>query len=102
MQNCCDSYTTSFDSFLSMLTYHQEQSRNSQWLHSPVRDLSVEPLEPNLIGYAKICEFASGVSKEAVLDTANHLGLALRVNGELYPVRETAYKSLLDGAKISG
>lgn len=35
-------------------------------------------------------------------DTAENLGLAMRVNGELYPVRMTAYKSLLDRAKIGG
>ena len=31
-----------------------------------------------------------------------NLGLALRVGGDLYPLRTTAYKTLLDRAKISG
>lgn len=35
-------------------------------------------------------------------DTAENLGLAVRVDGELYPARMTAYKSLLDRAKIGG
>ena len=35
-------------------------------------------------------------------DTAENLGLALRIDGELYPLRDTAYKSLLDRAKIGG
>ena len=53
-----------------------------------------------LIG--NLSAFAAGTSQEAVEDTAENLGLAMRVNGELYPVRLTAYKSLLDRAKIGG
>lgn len=102
MQKFCDSYTTTFDSYAAMLGYHQEQSKNSQWVYSPVNELSVEAVEPTLIDYARIGEFAEGVSEDAVIDTAEHLGLALKVNGELYPVRETAYKTLLDRAKING
>ena len=46
--------------------------------------------------------FASGISEEAVADTADNLGLALRVGGSLYPIRGTAMKTILDWAKISG
>lgn len=47
-------------------------------------------------------KFAPGISKDAIYDTVANLGLAIRVNGEYYPVRETAYRSLLGRAKISG
>ena len=35
-------------------------------------------------------------------DTVRGLGLALRVDGSLYPVRDTAYRSLLERAKLAG
>ena len=35
-------------------------------------------------------------------DTVRGLGLAMRVEGNLYPMRDTAYKSLLDRAKLRG
>ncbi len=35
-------------------------------------------------------------------DTAQNLGLAMRVFGELYPIRTTSYKTLLDRAKLGG
>ena len=46
--------------------------------------------------------FAPGTSQEAVDDTVNNLGLAMMVDHQYYPIRGTAYKSLLDRAKIGG
>lgn len=103
MQNQCrDSFYTTFLTYPSMLDYHEVQTRNSQWKHAQVRDLEVEPLDRKSPYFGNSTAFASGISEEAVEDTAENLGLALRVDGELYPVRSTAYKSLLDRAKIGG
>lgn len=103
MQNQCkDSFYTTFSSYPTMLDYHEVQARNSQWRHSPVKELEVEPLDKNSPYFGNPTAFAVGTSNEAVEDTAENLGLALRVGGELYPVRSTAYKSLLDRAKIGG
>lgn len=102
MQKCQDCYCTTFGSYSEMLNYHQEQERNSQWIRCKVSDLSVEPLDKSSANYFNPGVFASDVSEESIRDTADHLGLAIKVNGELYPVRETAYKSLLDRAKIGG
>ena len=101
MEKCCDNYSTTFDSYSAMLAYQRTQTENSQWLRSPVNELSVEALEPKRLDYER-SEFAYGVGEEAIEDTANRLGLALKVKGDLYPVRETAYKTLLDRAKING
>ena len=46
--------------------------------------------------------FDPSVSQEAIADTAANLGLAIRVGGRYFPLRDTAYKSLLDRAKING
>lgn len=105
MQNnsrCVDSYSTTFDSFPMMLGYHKELSQNSEWTQCPIKELGVEPLDKRSEAFANMDMFAEGVSEEAVEDTAENLGLALRLNGSLYPLRTTAYKSLLDRAKING
>ena len=52
--------------------------------------------------YGSPASFAPCVSSEAIEDTMQNLGLAMQVGGEYYPIRTTAYKSLLDRAKISG
>ena len=102
MQKCQDSYYANFTSYLSMLAYHKDQAKNSQWKKSQVRNLGVEPLDSSSPLFSDLSAFAAGTSQDAVQDTARNLGLAMRVDGELYPVRMTAYKSLLDRAKIGG
>lgn len=99
---CQDSYYTLFSSYSTLLDYHEEQAKNSRWIRCKVADLQVEPLGESSPLIGNLSAFAAGTSQEAVKDTAENLGLAMRVNGELYPVRVTAYKSLLDRAKIGG
>lgn len=101
-EQCQDSFIVTFSSYLSMLDYHEVQTKNSQWARCPVKELGVEPLDKTSPLYGSLSSFAEGTSSEAVNDTAESLGLAIRVKGELYPVRDTAYKSLLDRAKIGG
>ena len=99
---CLDSYTTTFGDCGDMRAYHEELSRNSLWQHCRVNDLCVMPLDRTSPLYESPDDFAEGTSATAIMDTADNLGLAIRVDGSLYPVRTTAYKSLLDRAKISG
>lgn len=99
---CQDSYYTLFSSYPTLLDYHEEQAKNSRWIRCKVADLQVEPLGESSPLIGNLSAFAAVTSQEAVKDTAENLGLAMRVNGELYPVRMTAYKSLLDRAKIGG
>ena len=102
MQRCEDNYYVTFSSYPTLLDFHQEQAKGSQWTRVPVKELGVEPLDKKSPLYEDIGAFATGTTTEAVEDTANNFGLAIRVSGELYPVRMTAYKSLLDPAKIGG
>ena len=102
MQRCEDSYYVTFSSYLGLLDFHQEQAKGSQWTRCQVKSLGIEPLDEASPLYGSLGAFAAGTTTEAVEDTAKNLGLAIRVNGELYPVRMTAYKSLLDRAKIGG
>ena len=103
MQNVCkDSYFTTFGSYEQMLDYHRNQSANSRWQRCKVSDLEVLPLDWSSSLVGKLGLFAPGISQEAVEDTADNLGLAMMVNHQYYPIRGTAYKSLLDRAKIGG
>lgn len=90
---CQDSYYTLFSSYPMLLDYHEEQAKNSRWIRCKVADLQVEPLGESSPLIGNLSAFAAGTSQEAVKDTAENLGLAMRVNGELYPVRMTAYKA---------
>lgn len=103
MQNPCqDSYYTLFSSYQALLDYHEEQTKNSQWIRSKVSDLQIESLGTTSPLIGNLSAFAAGISQDAVDDTVENLGLAMRIEGNLYPIRMTAYKSLLDRAKIGG
>ena len=99
---CQDNFNTTFRSYASLLDYHEEQAKNSQWLRSKVNALQIEPLGKTSPLVGNLSAFAAGTTQEALDDTADNLGLAMRVDGNLYPMRMTAYKSLLDRAKIGG
>ena len=97
-----DSYTVRFKNLADMLTYHARQTMFSQWERAEVNSLHVEPLDEGSPLYSDLSAFNSAVSEDAVKDTAKNLGLAIELMGTRYPVRDTAYKSLTDRAKIGG
>ena len=102
MQKCQDSYSTTFSSFPEIHSYHQNLSQRSLWTRCRVNQLHVEPLVRGASHFPTLTAFAPGTSETAVEDTLDHLGLAIRCDSKLYPVRDTAYKSLLDRAKVGG
>ena len=102
LQPCQDNYSTTFASYDGMRRYHEKESLESRWHRCRVNELHIEPLDKASPLYGTPSAFAAGISAESVEDTAENLGLAMRVDGSYYPVRSTAYKSLLDRAKISG
>lgn len=102
LQPCQDNYSTTFASYEGMRRYHEKESLESRWHRCRVNELHIEPLDKESPLYGTPSAFAAGISAESVEDTAENLGLAMRVDGSYYPVRSTAYKSLLDRAKISG
>lgn len=102
MQTCQDNYYATFSSYPMILDCHEEQAKKSLWKRCQVNRLRVEPIDETAPLYVDISRYAEGISTEAVCDTAENLGLAIRVDGKLYPLRNTAYKTLLDRAKIGG
>jgi len=101
MRKCLDSFHTSFNDFETMFSYHENQSKDSVWCRTAVKNLQVAPLDKTSSLYGTLTKFASNVSEEAVHDTADNLGLAIKIN-RYYPLRDTSFKSLTDRAKISG
>lgn len=101
-KQCEDNYSTTFKTFGEMERYHERLTADSRWQRCRVKDLRIEPLDQTSPLYGNISAFAAGTSAEAVEDTAQNLGLAMRVNGELFPIRTTSYKSLLERAKLGG
>ena len=102
LNQCQDQFYTTFGSYPQIEDYHKEQAKHSNWVRCKVTDISIEPLDKTSSLYTNPSRFAMGTSTEAVEDTADNLGLALNVGGDIYPIRDTAYKSLLDRAKING
>jgi len=97
-----DEWATPFNAYPDMMNYHAELTRESQWRRMQVNSLYVSPLDENSPLYGDKSRFGVQVSQDAIEDTAKHLALAMRVDGVYFPLRETAWKSLLDRAKING
>jgi len=97
-----DRYSISFRRLHDMMDYHVNQSIHSRWERAATNDLHIEPLDEYCSLYGDYSAFEASVTEGAVKDTANNLGLALLYGSDCYPMRDTAYKSLLDRARIGG
>lgn len=106
MKQCHDSYYDNFMSLSTMCDHFDQQQKQSQWENCPVSSLRIRSLDTATPAYRS--EFATVVSNDAIEDTVNNVGLAASIKdpvtglGAYYPIRDTAYKSLLDRAKING
>ena len=102
LKQCQDSYSTQFTAFPAMLAFHEETRKGSLWERTEVHGLRVAALDKASPLYGDTSSFDPAVSLDAIADTADNLGLAIQVGGRYFPLRDTAYKSLLDRAKING
>ena len=102
LKQCQDSYSTQFTQFPAMLAHHEESRKASLWERIEVNRLRVAALDTKSPLYEDKSGFDPSVSQDAIADTAENLGLAIQVGGRYFPLRDTAYKSLLDRAKING
>lgn len=102
VKSCCDSYHTQFSAFPDMLSYHQKIRTDSRWERTEVKNLEVAALDKASPLFNDTTSFDSSVSRDAIEDTAENLKLAIKVKDKFFPLRDTAYKSLLDRAKVGG
>lgn len=102
VKSCCDSYHTQFSAFPDMLSYHEKIRTDSRWERTEVKNLEVAALDKASPLFNDTTSFDSSVSRDAIEDTAENLKLAIKVKDKFFPLRDTAYKSLLDRAKVRG
>ena len=102
VKSCCDSYHTQFSAFPDMLSYHEKIRTDSRWERTEVKNLEVAALDKASPLFNDTTSFDSSVSRDAIEDTAENLKLAIKVTDKFFPRRDTAYKSLLDRAKVGG
>ena len=102
VKSCCDSYHTQFSAFPDMLSYHEKIRTDSRWERTEVKNLEVAALDKASPLFNDTTSFDSSVSRDAIEDTAENLKLAIKVKDKFFPLRDSAYKSLLDRAKVGG
>lgn len=102
MKPCQDSYCVQFNDLPAMLSYHEQLRKDSRWERTEVKGLRVAPLEKTSPLFSDTARFDPTVSEEAIVDTTDNLRLAIQVGGRYFPLRDTAYKSLLDRARVGG
>ncbi|MCB6415673.1 transposase [Faecalimonas umbilicata] len=94
-----DGFATTFADTKEMLEFLANRGKNSQWIRKPTRMLRLIPLEK---GADKVKGVLGNSTKELLEDTEKNTNLLLKVNGETYPVRNCAIKTILDRARVNG
>lgn len=102
MSQCKDSFLSQFSSFEEMYGFHTNLSTATHWCHVPLANLAFYPLTKDTDLSGIPVPFHPEVSDEAIEDTTENTKLAVTINGYLWPVRETAYKTILDRARVNG
>ena len=97
-----DDFSTTHGTFSEMFTYHKELASNSIWERTSVNTLEVFPASPGMDVTSFPGMTDNGITDAALEDCIENLGLVIKWSGEYFPLRITAFKSLLDRAKIGG
>ena len=94
-----DDFSKEFRDEVELHEYLEEVDERAQWLRVPSNKLEVLTVKGN----ESVCTPVVGVQAEEILkDTVNHTGLLLKAAGRVYQLGNTAIKSLLGRARISG
>lgn len=98
-----DNFRCTFDDPGDFIQFLKERKENSRWMTAPSRNLVFETLEKNTqMGELYLRLYDHDGRAEIIADTMENTSLLLKVNGETYPVRSCAIKSILERARISG
>lgn len=98
-----DNFRCAFDDPGDFIQFLKERKENSRWMTAPSRNLVFESLEKNTqMGELYLKLYDHDGRAEIIADTMENTSLLLKVNGETYPVRSCAIKSILERARISG
>ena len=98
-----DNFRCTFDDPGDFIQFLKERKENSRWMTAPSRNLVFESLEKNTqMGELYLKLYDHDGRAEIIADKMENTSLLLKVNGETYPVRSCAIKSILERARISG
>ena len=98
-----DNFRCTFDDPGDFIQFLKERKENSRCMTAPSRNLVFESLEKNTqMGELYLKLYDHDGRAEIIADTMENTSLLLKVNGETYPVRSCAIKSILERARISG
>ena len=78
LKPCQDSYSIQFNDLQAMMLHHTEKRRASLWERATIHDLHVEPLDKSSPLCGDAASFDPTVSEDAIMDTAENLGLAIK------------------------
>lgn len=98
-----DNFSCSFSNSGDFLSFLSERANNSRWLMARSKDLRFEPLEKDSpTGNLFLQLYSINGSGDVLIDTMENTSLLMNVNGDSYPVRSCALKTVLERARISG
>ena len=94
-----DEFSKEFNEELEFHEYLSEVDERAKWFRVPSAEMEVLTVQGN----NSICTPIEGEDTEKVLrDTAEHTGLLLKADGNVYQLGSTAITSLLGRARIGG
>ena len=98
-----DDFSCSFRDPERFLEFLKERKENSRWLVSPSRRLQFQSVtEDSSLGNLYMQIYQNNGKGEILADTMKNTSILMSVNGENYPVRSCALKTILERARISG
>lgn len=98
-----DNFKCSFGDPEKFMDFLKERKENSLWMTAPSNSLQFRPIEKDTeIGNLYMQVYQSNGRSSILEDTMENTSLLLSVNGENYPVRSCALKTILERARISG
>jgi hypothetical protein len=98
-----DRYTQDFSSATDFFEFLAQRKENSSWMKAPSKELTFQSVErdsPTGDLFSKLYN-ANGCG-DLMEDTMENTNLLMMVNGQDYPVRSCAIKTILERARISG
>lgn len=98
-----DRFARDFTSMADFMQFLSERKASSRWMKAPSRELKFSAVEKGTpMGNLYYQLYEAKGEGLLMLDTMENTRLMLKVNGEDYPVRSCALKTILERARISG
>lgn len=98
-----DNYRCSFMDSDQFLEFLKDRKENSLWMTAPSNSLQFRPLvKDSELGNLYMQLYQSNGRADILADTMENTSLLLSINGQDYPVRSCALKTILERARISG